>query len=204
MNTIYISVTEWLTVNKHNSKRSPFYNCFTRAVRIISSHFEHLETQSRGLDVSWRPVSEQSLSCGASQWAVRCHWLSLCGVWPLHSQISSLSTAILALGKTRSRRKPNLGCRGADRPEWCNDLPKKPARELQNGQPHDRRPTYNGVRPGSPRGSLTTLLSLSQCHAAFSTIPPTLAWVDQSPVSVCHSKPHQGIPSTTVTASHVT
>jgi len=40
---------------------------------------------------------------------------------------------------------------------------------LQNGenirslstQPHaDGRPTYNGVRPGSPTGSLTTLLSL--------------------------------------------
>jgi hypothetical protein len=47
----------------------------------------------------------------------------------------------------------------------------------------DRRPTYNGVRPVSPRGSLTTLLSLHQCHAALGTIPSTLAWVDQSPVS---------------------
>ena len=28
------------------------------------------------------------------------------------------------------------------------------------------RPTYNGVQPGSPRGSLMTLLSLPQCHAA--------------------------------------
>jgi len=37
-------------------------------------------------------------------------------------------------------------------------------------------------------------------------IPSTLTWVDQSPVlaSVCHGNPHQGIPSTTVTASHVT
>jgi len=46
-------------------------------------------------------------------------------------KISSLSTAILALGKARRRREPNLGCRGADRPEWCDALPKKePAREL--------------------------------------------------------------------------
>ena len=53
-------------------------------------------------------------------------------------------------------------------------------------EPHtDRRPTYNRVQPGSPRGSLTTLLSLPQCHAALSTIPSTLAWVDQSPVSQC-------------------
>ena len=51
-------------------------------------------------------------------------------------------------------------------------------------EPHvDGRPTYNGVRPSSPRGSLTTMLSLPQCHAAFSTIPSTLVLVDQSPVS---------------------
>ena len=47
----------------------------------------------------------------------------------------------------------------------------------------DGRPTHNGVWPGSPRGSFTTLQSLLQCHAAFSTVPSTLAWVDQSPVS---------------------
>jgi len=33
------------------------------------------------------------------------------------------------------------------------------------------------------KGIITTLLSLPQCHAAFSTIPSTLAWVNQSPVS---------------------
>lgn len=50
-------------------------------------------------------------------------------------------------------------------------------------QPHmDRGPTYSGVCPGSPRGSFMTLLSLPYCHAALSTIPSTLAWVDQSPV----------------------
>ena len=47
----------------------------------------------------------------------------------------------------------------------------------------DGRPTYSGVQPGSPRGSLTTLLSLPQCHEALGTIPSTLACVDQSPVS---------------------
>jgi hypothetical protein len=51
-------------------------------------------------------------------------------------------------------------------------------------QPHvERRPIYNVVQPGSPRGLLTMLLSLPQCHAAFSTIFSTLAWIDQSPVS---------------------
>jgi len=46
----------------------------------------------------------------------------------------------------------------------------------------DGKPTYNGVQSGSPSGSLS-LLSLPQCLAAFSMIPSTLAWVDQSPVS---------------------
>ena len=73
-------------------------------------------------------------------------------------------------------------------------------------EPHvDRRPTYNGVQSGSPRGSFATLQSLPQCHAAFSTIPSTLAWVAQSPLaSMCHSNSHQGVPSTTVTAFHMT
>jgi len=34
-----------------------------------------------------------------------------------------------------------------------------------------------------PKGIVTTMLSLPQCHAALGTIPSTLAWVDQSPVS---------------------
>ena len=51
-------------------------------------------------------------------------------------------------------------------------------------EPHtDGRPTYNGVRPGSPKELLMTLLSLPKCHAAFGTIPSTMAWVDRRPVS---------------------
>jgi hypothetical protein len=55
-------------------------------------------------------------------------------------------------------------------------------------EPHtDTRPTYSGVWPGSPGGSLLTLLSLLHYHAFLSMIPSTLAWVDQSPVSQCVS-----------------
>jgi hypothetical protein len=39
------------------------------------------------------------------------------------------------------------------------------------------------VQCSSPRGSFTTLLSLPHCLTAFSTIPSTLAWLDQSPIS---------------------
>jgi hypothetical protein len=37
--------------------------------------------------------------------------------------------ASLALGKTRSRREPNMGCRGADRPGWCDVVTKKSLHE---------------------------------------------------------------------------
>ena len=54
-----------------------------------------------------------------------------------------------------------------------------PYMELQT----DRRPAYNGVWPGSPRGLFMTVLLLPNFHVAFSIIPSTLAWIDQSPVS---------------------
>ena len=48
-----------------------------------------------------------------------------------------------------------------------------------------------------------TLLLLPHCHADLS-IPSVLALVDQSPVHQYVSNPHQHVPSTTVTTSHVT
>ena len=73
-------------------------------------------------------------------------------------------------------------------------------------EPHaDRRPTYNEVWPCSPRGLLTTLQSLPQCHAALGAIPSTLAWVDQSPVSQCMSQqPQSGYTLHNCTTTHVT
>ena len=114
------------------------------SVQKVSSHFEYLENQSHGFAVTWQPVRgdltthSRTLSHGTSQSAVRCCWPSLCTVWPSHSQISSLSKAILTLGKARRHRKPNLGCRGTDRPGWCDVFPKKPARELKNVKAHCR------------------------------------------------------------------
>jgi hypothetical protein len=56
----------------------------------------------------------------------------------------------------------------------------KNIRSLSTESHTDRRLTHNGVCPGSPAGSLMTLLSLIQCHAALIMAPSTLAWVDQS------------------------
>jgi len=74
-------------------------------------------------------ASVKSVCRGASQSAVRHRWLSLCTVWPSHSQITSLSKATVDLGKAWSHREPNLGCGGTDGPGWCDALPKKSLHE---------------------------------------------------------------------------
>jgi len=69
----------------------------------------------------------------------------------------------------------------------------------------DRRPTYIGVPPGSPKGTVNDTAISTPVPAAFNMILSTLAWVDQSTVSRrVSSNRHQGIPSISVTASHVT
>jgi len=74
-----------------------------------------------------------------------------------------------------------------------------------HGAPRRRKACIQLGAAWFPTGIVMTLQSLPQCHAAFSTIPSTLAWVDQSPVSQHVSwQTHQGISSTNVTASHVT
>ena len=47
----------------------------------------------------------------------------------------------------------------------------------------DRRIAYDEVWPGSTKGLFMTLLLLPHFHAAFSIIPSTFAWIDQSPIS---------------------
>ena len=122
-----------------------------RSIQKVSIHFEYLENQSYGLDVTWQPVRGdltghlRTLSSGTSQSTVRRRRLSLCTVWPSHSQILFLSTANLALGKAGSCREPNLGCRGTDRPGWCDVFPKKHTSEIKNGQLHccDKAASYH-------------------------------------------------------------
>ena len=68
-------------------------------------------------------------------------------------------------------------------PTKCRENIRSPPTE-----PHaDGWSTYSGVWPGFQSGSLTTLQSPSQCHAAFSTTHPSLAWIDLNPVSQCVS-----------------
>ena len=54
-----------------------------------------------------------------------CHW------WP---EISFPSKVIAVLGKARSYRAPNLGCRGAESPGWFDILPKNSAQDIMHEQ----------------------------------------------------------------------
>ena len=74
-----------------------------------------------------------------------------------------------------------------------------------HGAPRGRKVYIQWGAVWLPRGWMTTLLPLPQCHAALTTIPTTLAWIDQNPLaSVCRSNPQQRLPYTLVTASHMT
>ena len=52
-----------------------------------------------------------------------------------------------------------------------------------HGAPHRWKAYIQWGAVWFPKGIVTTLLSLPQCHAAPGLIPSTLAWVDCSPVS---------------------
>jgi len=92
---------------------------------------------------------------------------------PLERESSSPETMVYSFFYY-NRRSPELGALPRKGENICSP----------STEPHVfRSPTYNGVRPGSPKVLFTTLHSLPQCHAAFNTKPSTLAWVDQSPIS---------------------
>ena len=50
------------------------------------------------------------------------------------SEISSLSKVISVLGKARSHRAPNLGCRGTESPGWFDVSPKNSAPDVRREQ----------------------------------------------------------------------
>ena len=52
----------------------------------------------------------------------------------LQSEISSLSEVIVVLGKARSHRVPNLGCRGAESLRGFDVLPKNSIQDVMHEQ----------------------------------------------------------------------
>ena len=74
----------------------------------------------------WHLSPLQSRHLGTSHSSPSCHQLPTVISWThWQSKISSFSKVILVLGKARSRRVPNLGCRGAESSGWFDVSPKK-------------------------------------------------------------------------------
>ena len=73
----------------------------------------------------WRLSPLQSRPLGTSHSSPNRHQLPYRIFLNQWSEISSLSNVILVLGKARSCRVPNLGCRRAESPGWCVVCKKK-------------------------------------------------------------------------------
>ena len=143
----------------------------TMAVRKVSSHFEYHENRARGLDVIWQPVRGDLT---VHPWTVALPWgKSVGSEMPLTQLVycvtvaltnSSLSTAILDLGKARSRRETNLGYRGggAERPGWCDALPKKSVHDC--------------CRMGWCIVVMKLIFSLGHCESYFMIFVLSLKW----------------------------
>jgi hypothetical protein len=87
---------------------------------------------------------------------VRHRWLSLCTVWPSHSQIFSLSIAIIALGKNQKSQGAKYGLYGPDRPRlydaWLN------------------KSLHKSCRMGRPSVLMKLICSLGHCECDGHTV----------------------------------
>jgi len=130
-----LSVIEWLTISKCGRKQKcPFFQPF----------YEGCPESIQPFWISWEPVMWPWCNLAASQRRPYCtscpvglvnrQWDGIylaCELCECHIHKSPPSQQkFLALGKARSCRDTSLGCRGANRPGWCDAWPKKPAREL--------------------------------------------------------------------------
>ena len=79
------------------------------------------------------------------------------------SEISSLSREVL--GKARSSREPNLGCRGAESPGWFDVLPKNSAQDgmCERAQCHDE--AANHLLPIAAAFWIIQIISMEECSS---------------------------------------
>jgi len=69
--------------------------------------------------------------------------------------------------------------------ELCHEMGGKHTVTTIHGAPHGQRAYMHWSVAWFPKGIVYDTAVTPQCHAAFSTIPSTLTWVNQSPVSQC-------------------
>ena len=87
------------------------------------------------------------------------------------SEISSLSKVILVLGKARSPRMPNLGCRGAESPQWFDVSQKKPsAWDRRHEWAHCRDEAANHQLPIAVAFWIIRIVSTEKCSSLMQNL----------------------------------
>ena len=81
------------------------------------------------------------------------------------SEISSLSKVIIVLGKARSCRAPNLGCRGDESPGWLDVSPKNSAQDVMHEQACCRDEAANHQWPIAVALWIIWIVSVEECSS---------------------------------------
>ena len=78
-------------------------------------------------------------------------------------EISSLRKVVLVLGKARSCRAPNLGCRGSESPRWFEVSPKNSAADMMHEQVHCHDAAPNHQLPIAAGFWIIQIVSMEEC-----------------------------------------
>ena len=81
------------------------------------------------------------------------------------SEMSFLSKVILVLGKTRSHRVPNLGCRETESPGWLDVSPKNSAQDVMHEQVHSCDEAANQQLPIAAAFWIIWIVSMEECSS---------------------------------------
>ena len=77
---------------------------------------------------------------------------------------------ILVLGKARSRRAPNLGCRGTESPGWFDVSPKASAGDLMHEQAHCHDEAANHQLPIAADFWIIWIISTEECSSLIQNL----------------------------------
>ena len=108
-------------------------------------------------DITWFSQSPSA----ALSYLPESHW------W---SEISSFSKVVLVLGKARSRRVPNLGCRGNESPGWFDVLPKNSAWYMMHEWAHCRDESSNHQLPTAAAFWIIWIVSVEECSSLMQNL----------------------------------
>ena len=90
--------------------------------------------------------------------------------WISSSEIFSLSKVVLVLGKARSHRAPNLGCRGAESPGWFDVLSKISASDMMHEQVHCCDEAANHQLPIAAAFWIIQIVSMEECSSLMQNL----------------------------------